>query len=132
VIRRIKLPDLYQAPGYHHATITDATQFVFLSGQSPLNARGDLVGAGDLWAQTRQVARNIATALAGVGATAEDVVHAVIYVASADHGDLAGVSSMLRESAVAAAFSSASTLLGVAQLGHPGQLVEVDVTAALT
>ena len=131
MIRRIKLPDLYQAPGYRHATITDVTQFVFLSGQSPLNARGDLIGAGNLRAQTRQVARNIAAALAAVGATAEDVVHTVIYVASAGHGDLAEVSSTLRESAVAAAFSSASTLLGVAQLGHPGQLVEVDVTAAL-
>ena len=29
----------------------------------------------------------------------------------------------------ARAFTSAATLLGVAQLGYPGQLVEVDVTA---
>jgi enamine deaminase RidA (YjgF/YER057c/UK114 family) len=32
---------------------------------------------------------------------------------------------------LAPAFTSASTLLGVAQLGFPGQLVEIDVTAAL-
>jgi len=32
---------------------------------------------------------------------------------------------------IAAAFSTASTPLGVPQLGFPGQLVEVDVTAAL-
>jgi hypothetical protein len=30
-----------------------------------------------------------------------------------------------------AAFSTASTLLGVAQLGYPGQLIELDLTAAL-
>ncbi len=28
-------------------------------------------------------------------------------------------------------YSTASTLLGVAQLGFPGQLVELDVTAAI-
>jgi hypothetical protein len=33
---------------------------------------------------------------------------------------------------IAAAFTSASTLLGVARLGFPGQLVELDLTAALS
>jgi enamine deaminase RidA (YjgF/YER057c/UK114 family) len=131
VIRRINLPDLHQTPGYHHATITDATRFVFLGGQSPLTPRGELVGAGDVRAQARQVARNIGLALTAVGATAEDVVRTVVYVASPDRDDLAAVWSALRASAVAAAFGSASTLLGVAQLGYPGQLVEVDVTASL-
>ncbi|HEY4461456.1 MAG TPA: RidA family protein [Streptosporangiaceae bacterium] len=131
MIRRINLPDLHQTPGYHHATITDTTQFVFLAGQCPLSARGDLIGDGDVRAQARQVARNIGLALTAVGATAEDVVRTVIYVASGDRDDLSAVWSALRESAVAAAFGSASTLLGVAQLGYPGQLVEVDVTAAL-
>ena len=39
--------------------------------------------------------------------------------------------AVLTTSEVAAAFTSAATLLGVAQLGYPGQLVEVDVTAVL-
>jgi enamine deaminase RidA (YjgF/YER057c/UK114 family) len=131
VIRRINLPDLHQTPGYHHATITDATQLVFLAGQCPLSPRGELVGDGDVRAQARQVARNIGLALTGVGAAAEDVVRTVIYVASPDCDDLGAVWTVLRESAVGAAFGSASTLLGVAQLGYRGQLVEVDVTAAL-
>jgi enamine deaminase RidA (YjgF/YER057c/UK114 family) len=131
VIRRINLPDLHQTPGYHHATITDATQFVFLSGQRPLNARGELTGDGDLWAQVRQVARNIGRALTAVGATAEDVVRTVVYVASEEQDDLAAVRAALRESAVGAAFGAAGSLVGVLTLGHPGQLVEVDVTVAL-
>jgi hypothetical protein len=32
---------------------------------------------------------------------------------------------------LAPAFTSASTLLGVAALGYPGQLLEIDLTAAL-
>jgi enamine deaminase RidA (YjgF/YER057c/UK114 family) len=70
VIRRINLPDLHQTPGYHHATITDAAQFVFLAGQCPLSPRGDLVGDGDVRAQARQVARNIGLALTAVDVTA--------------------------------------------------------------
>lgn len=39
---------------------------------------------------------------------------------------------ILRESPIAKALESAGTLLGVSQLGYPGQLVEIDVTAALS
>jgi enamine deaminase RidA (YjgF/YER057c/UK114 family) len=130
MIRRMNLPDLHKPQGYHHVTITDARGFVFLAGQCPLDVDGNLVGPGDLRAQTRQVAGNIAVALRAVGAAPEDVVRTVIYVASAERADLVLAWSVLCESEVAAAFGSASTLLGVAQLGYPGQLVEVDVTAA--
>jgi hypothetical protein len=51
---------------------------------------------------------------------------------SADRADLSEVWRILRESPIAEALESASTLLGVAQLGYPGQLVEIDVTAALS
>ena len=51
--------------------------------------------------------------------------------ASDDREDLSTVWAVLTASEVAAAFTSAATLLGVAQLGFPGQLVEVDVTAVL-
>jgi enamine deaminase RidA (YjgF/YER057c/UK114 family) len=104
---------------------------VFLAGQCPLDERGELVGSGDLRAQVEQVVRNIVTALSSVGATADDVVRTVIYVVSPNREDLALVWTTLRSSAIANALSTASTLLGVAQLGYPGQLVEIDVTAIL-
>jgi hypothetical protein len=52
-------------------------------------------------------------------------------VPSADREDLSAVWARLHESDLAEAFTSASTLLGVSQLGFPGQLLEIDVTAAL-
>jgi enamine deaminase RidA (YjgF/YER057c/UK114 family) len=112
-------------------TITDATKMVFLAGQCPLDERGQPVGTGDLRMQVEQVIRNIVTALSCVGATPDDVVRTVIYVVSPDREDLALVWTILRESAIANALSTASTLLGVSQLGYPGQLVEIDVTAIL-
>jgi enamine deaminase RidA (YjgF/YER057c/UK114 family) len=122
---------LHETPGYHHVTTVQAARLVFLAGQCPLDEQGELTGPGDLAAQVGQVAGNIGIALASAGATPADVVRTVIYVVSAEQPVLAEVWRLLRESPIAAALESASTLLGVAQLGFAGQLVEIDVTAAL-
>ena len=131
MIQRINPPGLHQTPGYHHITVTNAARTAFLAGQCPLNEQGQLVGPDNLSAQVEQVIRNIAVALSAVGASPEDVVRTVIYVASANRDDLALVWTILRNSAISTALSTASTLLGVAQLGYNGQLVEIDVTAIL-
>ncbi len=131
MIQRINPPDLHQTPGYHHVTVTNAARMAFLAGQCPLDIQGQLVGPDDLSAQVEQVIRNIITSLSSVGATPDDVVRTVIYVVSANRDDLASVWTLLRNSAIATALSTASTLLGVSQLGYPGQLVEIDVTAVL-
>ncbi len=131
LIHRMNPPDLHQTPGYHHVTIADAARMVFLAGQCPLDEGGQLVGVDDLRAQVEQVVRNIITALSAVGATPDDVVRTVIYVVSTNRDDLALVWGALRNSPLAAALSTASTLLGVSQLGYPGQRVEIDVTAVL-
>lgn len=123
---------MHPTPGYHHVTSVGAGRLIFLAGQCPLDEQGELVGATDLPAQVDQVVRNIGVALSAAGAGPDDVVRTVIYVASADRSDLAAVWSQLRASPIAGALTSASTLLGVAQLGFPGQLVEIDVTAAVS
>jgi enamine deaminase RidA (YjgF/YER057c/UK114 family) len=132
VIERSNPAGLHTPPGYHHVTVAEATRTVFLAGQCPLDEQGRVVGPGDLLAQVEQVMRNIGVALTSVGAVPDDVVRTVVYVASAARDDLAAVWARLRESDLSVAFTSASTLLGVTQLGFPGQLVEVDVTAAMT
>jgi enamine deaminase RidA (YjgF/YER057c/UK114 family) len=59
------------------------------------------------------------------------VVRSVIYVVSPNSAVLAAVWRQLNASPLAPAFTTASTLLGVASLGYQGQLIEVDLTAAL-
>jgi enamine deaminase RidA (YjgF/YER057c/UK114 family) len=132
VIERSNPPGLHRPPGYHHVTVADPSRLVFLAGQCPLDEHGQLVGPADLLAQTDQVLANIGVALASAGATPQDVVRTVIYVVSANRPDLSAVWARLTDSDLAAAFTSAATLLGVSQLGYPGQLLEIDVTAALT
>ncbi|MBE1501952.1 enamine deaminase RidA (YjgF/YER057c/UK114 family) [Amycolatopsis lexingtonensis] len=128
-IERQNLPGLHTPPGYHHVTVSTATRTVYLAGQCPLTADGSVVEGGVL-AQTDQVVANTAAALEFAGAGPADVVRTVIYVATDDRETLSAVWARLTASRIGAAFSSASTLLGVARLGYPGQLVELDVTAA--
>lgn len=130
-ITRINPDRLHEPPGYHHITVVAAGRTAYLAGQCPLDRTGTLVGPGDLAAQTDQVAANALTALAAVGAGPQDVVRSVIYVRSDDTAALSATWDRLLGSPLGAAFTTASTLLGVAQLGFTGQLVEVDLTAAL-
>ncbi|GIG86976.1 RidA family protein [Plantactinospora endophytica] len=131
MISRSSPDGLHVTPGYHHVTVVSAGRTAYLAGQCPLDGTGDLVGPGDFGAQVEQVAANTVVALGSVGAGPEHVVRTVIYVVSADRAVLAEVWRRFRASPLAPAFTTASTLLGVVQLGYPGQLIELDVTAAL-
>jgi enamine deaminase RidA (YjgF/YER057c/UK114 family) len=130
-ITRINPSGLHATPGYHHVTVVESGRTAYLAGQCPLDASGAVVGIGDHAAQAEQVAANSLTALAAVGAGPQDVVRSVIYVVSGRTPVLSAVWDTLTASALGAAFGTASTLLGVAQLGFTGQLVELDLTVAL-
>ena len=122
---------VHEPPGYSHVTITSAGRLAHLAGQCPLDVSGQVVGRDDYDAQTDQVIANCLAVLEAAGAKPADVARSVIYVVSPDSAVLAGVWSRLMGSELAPAFSTASTLLGVAALGFTGQLVEIDLTAAL-
>ena len=130
-LTRLNPGELHETPGYHHVTVVDSGRTAYLSGQCPLDRDGALVGPGDLAAQITQVVANCVTALDAVGAKPEHVVRSVIYVVTDEQPVLSAAWRRLSDSQVAPALSAAATLLGVAQLGYPGQLVEIDLTAAL-
>lgn len=130
-ISRVQPDGTHPTPGYHHVTIAEEGRTAYLAGQCPLDESGALVGPDDLIAQVDQVAANALVALRAAGAAPGDVVRSVIYVASANRGELTAVWDRLNSGPIADAFTTASTLLGVTVLGFPGQRVEVDLTAAL-
>jgi enamine deaminase RidA (YjgF/YER057c/UK114 family) len=130
-ITRLNPDQLHETPGYHHITVVEAGRTAYLAGQCPLDRHGSLVGPGSLDMQIDQVAANALTALAAVGAQPQHVVRSVIYVRSDDTDSLGAAWRRLTSSVIGPAFTTASTLLGVAQLGFSGQLVEVDLTASL-
>jgi enamine deaminase RidA (YjgF/YER057c/UK114 family) len=130
-ITRINPDQLHTPPGYHQITVVEAGRTAFLAGQCPIDVAGVLVGKGDINAQIDQVVANAMIALGAVDADPSDVVRTVIYVVSGDTSVLSAAWERLTQSPLGPAFTTASTLLGVAQLGFRGQLVEVDLTAAL-
>lgn len=131
-IKRINPEQSHRTPGYHHITVVEAGRTAYLAGQCPLDLDGNVVGVGDLGAQIDMVAANTLTALEVVDAKPADVVRSVIYVATGDRGVLGEAWRLLGESSIAEAFTSACTLVGVTRLGYSDQLVEVEVTAALS
>jgi enamine deaminase RidA (YjgF/YER057c/UK114 family) len=130
-IDRVNPAGLHQPPGYHHVTVVPAGATAYLAGQCPVDAEGVLVGPGDIDAQVDAVVANAVTALAAVDATPARVVRSVIYVVSDETDVLGQVWERLQASPLAPAFTSAATLVGVTALGFTGQLVEIDLTAAL-
>jgi enamine deaminase RidA (YjgF/YER057c/UK114 family) len=127
-IQHLTTSALFPSPGYAHAVVSPPGAVVWTAGGVPLDAGGELVGPGDLTAQTGQVLANLTLALETAGATPLDVVRTTVYVVTTERADLGTVWDAVQASPYAPA---ASTLLGVAVLGYDGQLVEIEATAVL-
>src|SRR3712207_6886234 len=65
---------------YRQVAVATGSRTVYLAGQVARTADGEPVGAGDLAAQVEQAYLNVATALAAVGGTFDDVAKLTIYV----------------------------------------------------
>ena len=128
MIERINAPGLSQPPGYSHVVVASGRRLVTTAGAVPLDAEGNLVGAGDLLVQARQTLENLAIALEAVGARGQDVIKITVYVVAGERADLGVVWGAVQESGVA---GTAGTLLGVSMLALEGQLVEIEAIAVL-
>jgi enamine deaminase RidA (YjgF/YER057c/UK114 family) len=122
----VRVPALAPAP-YAHAAV--AGRLVFTAGACPRDADGTTVCVGDVAGQARQVLANLRAALAAAGAGLTDVVRTTVYVASDRRSDLVAAWDVVR--AGFGGHDAPSTLLGVAALGYPDQLVEVEAVAVL-
>jgi enamine deaminase RidA (YjgF/YER057c/UK114 family) len=126
----LKPSGLAPAHGYTHAVVTKPGKLIFLSGQVANDPSGQLVGKGDLKAQTDQVFANLKTALAATGATFNDVVKITWYIKGYKPDDLP-VLRGVRDKYVNTAQPPASTLIGVASLFQEDYLLEVDAIAVV-
>ncbi len=118
---------LFPGAPYAYAATAPGTGLVFTAGACPLDDQGRVVAPGDIAAQMRQALDNLRVALEECGAAVRDVLKTTVYVASVRREDL-----VVAWNEVAAAFGDhdpPSTLLGVAVLGYPDQLVEIEATA---
>jgi 2-iminobutanoate/2-iminopropanoate deaminase len=107
--------------------VSDVTSLIFIAGQAPISADGELVGAGDFDAQAEQVFLNLGTVLEQAGADFSAVVKIGVY--------LTDVSKLPDFGRIKARHipgpQPASTAIGVTALALPGMMVEVEAFAAL-
>jgi 2-iminobutanoate/2-iminopropanoate deaminase len=112
---------------YSHAIKASGTQWLFLSGVTPRDEKGHVVGKNDIRKQTEKVFENMKAVLDGAGATFENIVKATTYVRDVGYYD---VIQEVRARYYKEPFP-ASTLLQVQQLSSEDILIEVEVIAFL-
>ncbi len=112
---------------YSHVVSVAGERLVFVSGQLARDQGGNIVGAGDMRAQLRQVGENIKTALAAAGATLQDLVKITTFVTD--------IEEFFRHVDVRAEYFGsalpASTTVEVRRLSHPDFMVEIEAVAII-
>ena len=127
----IQPPGIVEIPGLTQVIVATGARHVYIAGQIPIDAAGELIGAGDLHAQAVASFEHLRTCLDAAGATTADVVRATFWVVDYGPESLDAIYTAAFEVFGADVPAATSTLVGVAALFHPGQLFEVDAIAVL-
>jgi enamine deaminase RidA (YjgF/YER057c/UK114 family) len=112
------------------AVVSGPVRTIYIGGQDAITADGEIVGKGDLGAQTEQILANVETALAAAGAGLEHVVKWTVLVLEGQEfaqgyaafqkvwGDRSGPRPLI-------------TAAVVKGLAHPDFLCEIDAIAVV-
>jgi reactive intermediate/imine deaminase len=126
-IERMNPAGLSTPTGYSHVVSARGGKTVYIAGQIALDAKGQLVGPGDLAAQTRQVFENLSVALKAAGATFANVVKTNYYLRDASQVETV---RQIRSKYFTSELP-ASTLIEVPRLARPEFLIEIEVIAVV-
>jgi reactive intermediate/imine deaminase len=113
-------------PTYPYSPGTRGGDYVYTAGQVAWNEKGEIVGVGDVRAQTRQVLGNIESILREGGASMSDVLKCNVYLA-----DIRDFQAMNDEFAKAFPTDPPARTTVQAALAEKEMLVEIEAIAYL-
>lgn len=116
--------------GFSQIVTSGGGKLVFMSGQVAWDENQQIVGAGDLRAQTWQALRNVERGMQHAGGTLGDIVSMRIYIVADQLGDTSPVKDGLLAFFPADALPS-TTWLGVPGLANEGFLIEIEPIAVI-
>ncbi|HET6183298.1 MAG TPA: RidA family protein [Acetobacteraceae bacterium] len=126
--RAITPAGLPASSGHFTAAIEAAPgRLLFISGMLARGADGQIVGRGDIVAQTAQVCDNLKAAVEAAGGTLDDICRVDVYVRNMEH--FPQIHEVRRRYFTGA--PPASTMVEVAKFTSPDALIEISAIAVL-
>lgn len=124
----VSSPNVAQTKGPYvqGVAIDGRARLVFTSGVVARDAKGSIVGAGDVAAQTRQCFDNIRHIFEAAGGSLADLVKVTVFVRPGT--DYAAMNEVRREMLGGIEFASSTVQVG---LNAPEALIEVEAIAAI-
>lgn len=106
----------------------DLSSLLFISGQASIDEKGDVIGKGDIKAQTRQTLENMKKVLNQLGAGMDDVVKVTIFVTDMSH--FKEIHEVRREYFKRGNYP-ASTIVEINRLANDDLMIEVEAIAVI-
>jgi enamine deaminase RidA (YjgF/YER057c/UK114 family) len=129
-IQHLNPEGLAHNPAFSQAvSVSGPHRTIYVGGQDAVDAAGNVVGVGDLAAQTRQIFANLKLALAAGGAGLEHIVKWNVYVVQGQ--DLRPGFEVAMEELGQQGNPPAISGMFVSSLAHPDFLVEIDAVAVV-
>ena len=121
--------DVFEPVGkaYSHGVIVEAGRTLYVAGQTPRDAQGNVVCKGDAAGQARQTLENMKKVVEGAGGRMEDVAKTTVFITDLRHREAVG---RVRQEFFQGD-PPANTLLVVAGLADPDFLVEIEAIVPL-
>ena len=126
--REIIQPKGVWDPRPRFAQVTKIGNQVYVSGQTAMDEKGNVIGKGDIEAQTRQVFENLQKCLEAAGAGFDQVVKLNIFSTNLD-AHLATIANFRKK--YFPREPVASTTVQIPRLVHPDWLLEIEAVAIL-
>jgi 2-iminobutanoate/2-iminopropanoate deaminase len=114
-------------PRYSQSILADGGKLLFIAGQTASDKDGNVVGKGDIKAQTRQVFENIRAVLEAAGGSFDNLVMTTTYITDRKYRE--GYNEVRRE--IYKQDPPTSTLVIVSGLANPDYLIEIASVAVL-